>query len=75
MSDPAKDAAEAALTSMVGYRDQAARFYQGLRNCLALAVAKQRNPNRGGDWADIERFCAEVGVTREYLRSTESEPS
>jgi hypothetical protein len=40
-----------------------------LDNCAALARAKRANPNRAGDWTDIERFCAVVGIVPTVLRT------
>jgi hypothetical protein len=40
-----------------------------LDNCATLARAKRANPNRAGDWTDIERFCAVVGIVPTVLRT------
>lgn len=59
-------AMEAAAWSLRGERDglraQVEAMHLALRNCLALARAKQRKEERPGDWSDIERFCASAGV-------------
>lgn len=43
-----------------------ARTRLALRNCLALSALNKFE----GDWSQVERFCADVGVNQSLLRTT-----
>lgn len=51
----------------------AEKQHLALRNCRMLANRRFRHPNptdgRPGDWRDIQRFCADAGVTDSILRA------
>lgn len=56
-------------TAPTGERGDAGLQSLALRNCLALARAKMRNPNRPGGWEDVVRFCGAAGVAPDVLRA------